>query len=61
MGMSDSDKIIVNGIELEKSKINELLYWLIVQEKNNIKTKEKSFQKMVEAIQKKIEEVVQCY
>jgi len=59
--MSDSDKIIVNGIELEKSKINELLYWLIVQEKNNIKTKEKSFQKMVEAIQKKIEEVVQCY
>lgn len=59
--MSDSNKIIVNGIELEKSKINELLYWLIVQEKNNIKTKERSFQKMVEAIQKKIEEVVQCY
>jgi hypothetical protein len=61
MVMSDSNKIIVNGIELEKSKINELLYWLIVQEKNNIKTKERSFQKMVEAIQKKIEEVVQCY
>jgi len=59
--MSDSNKIMVNGIELEKSKINELLYWLIVQEKNNIKTKEKSYQKMVEAIQKKIEEVVQCY
>jgi hypothetical protein len=61
MAMSDSNKILVNGIELEKLKINELLYWLIVQEKNNIKTKEKSFQKMVEAIQKKIEEVVQCY
>jgi len=59
--MSDSNKIVLNGIELEKSKINELLYWLIVQEKNNIKTKEKSYQKMVEAIQKKIEEVVQCY
>jgi len=59
--MSDSNKILVNGIELEKTKINELLYWLIIQEKSNIKTKEKSFQKMVEAIQKKIEEVVQCY
>jgi hypothetical protein len=61
MAMSDSDKIVVNGIELEKSKIDELLYWLIIHEKNNIKTKEKSYQKMVEAIQKKIEEVIQCY
>jgi len=59
--MSDSNKILFNGIELEKTKIDKLLYWLIIQEKNNIKTKEKSFQKMVEAIQKKIEEVVQCY
>jgi len=57
--MSDPDKIIVNGIELENSKINELLYWLKEQEKNNIETKEKSFQEMVEAIQDKIEEVVQ--
>lgn len=59
--MSDSNKFIFNGIELEKSKINELLYWLIIQEKNNIKTKEKSYQQMVAAIQKKIEEVVKCY
>jgi len=59
--MSDSNKILFNGIELEEKKINELLYWLIIQEKNNIKTKEKNFQKMVEAIQKRIEEVVQCY
>jgi hypothetical protein len=57
--MSDPDKILVNDIELEKSKINELLHWLIEQEKNNIETKEKSFQEMVEAIQQKIEEVVQ--
>jgi len=61
MAMSDSNKILFNGIELEEKKINELLYWLIIQEKNNIKTKEKNFQKMVEAIQKRIEEVVQCY
>ena len=57
--MSDPDKIIVNDIELEKSKINELINWIILQEKNNIETREKSFQEMVEAIQYKIEEVVQ--
>ena len=57
--MSNPDKIVVNGIQLEKSKFNELLSWVIAQEKKNIETKEKSFQEMVEAIQKKIEEVVQ--
>jgi hypothetical protein len=61
MVMSDSNKIVVNGIDLDKSKINELLYWLIIQEKNNIKTKGKTYQQMVAAIQKKIEEVLQCY
>jgi len=57
--MSNPDKIVVNGIQLENSKFNELLSWVIAQEKKNIETKEKSFQEMVEAIQKKIEEVVQ--
>jgi len=57
--MSDSDKILFNGIELEKSKINELFYWIIEQERNNIETREKSDEEMVVAIQNKIEEVVQ--
>ena len=59
--MSDSTKIEINGIEIDKTKANELLRWLILIEKNNIKTKGKSYQQMVTAIQKKIEEVVQCY
>jgi len=59
--MSDSTKIEINGIEIDKTKANELLRWLILTEKNNIKTKGKSYQQMVTAIQKKIEEVVQCY
>jgi lysophospholipase L1-like esterase len=57
--MSDPDKFVINDIEIEKSKINELIHWIILQEKNNIKTNEKSYQEMVEAIQQKIEEVVQ--
>jgi hypothetical protein len=61
MGMSDSDKIIIDGIEVDKKKANELLRWLILTEKNNIKTKERGYQDMVKYIQKKIEEVVQCY
>lgn len=59
--MSDTNKFMVNGIEIEEAKINELLRWLIQNEKINIKTGEKSDQRMVAAIKKKIEEVVQCY
>jgi hypothetical protein len=61
MDMSDTNKFMVNGIEIEEAKINELLRWLIQNEKINIKTGEKSDQRMVAAIKKKIEEVVQCY
>jgi hypothetical protein len=61
MDMSNSKKITVNGIDIESSKANELLHWLILSEKTNIKTQEKSDQKMVTLIMKKIEEVVQCY
>lgn len=61
MGMSDTNKIEIDGIEIDKMKANELLRWLILTEKNNIKTKEKGYSEMVRIIQKKIEEVVQCY
>ena len=59
--MEDSKIITVNGVEIDKAKAKELLHWLIFTEKNNVKTKAKSDQQMVAAIQKKIEEVVQCY
>lgn len=59
--MTNSDHPIVNGIEIDEAKAKELLRWLILSETNNAKTKEKNDQQMVTAIQKKIEEVVQCY
>jgi hypothetical protein len=59
--MSDSNAPIVNGIEIDKAKAEELLRWLILNETKNVKTKEKTDHQMVSAIQKKIEEVVQCY
>jgi len=59
--MADSSTTIISGIEIDEAKAKELLYWLIFIEKNNAKTKAKNDQQMVAAIQKKIEEVVQCY
>ncbi|MCL2810357.1 MAG: hypothetical protein FWD25_00495 [Clostridia bacterium] len=59
--MADSSITTVNGIEIDEAKAKELLQWLIFTEKNNVKTKAKNDQQMVAAIQKKIEEVVQCY
>ena len=59
--MSNSKAPIHNGIEIDEAKAKDLLRWLILNEKNNVKTKEKSDQQMVSAIQKKIEEIVQCY
>jgi hypothetical protein len=60
--MTNSDTpIVVNGITIDQTAANTLLKWLILNEKNNIKTKERSDQQMVAVIQKKIEEIVQCY
>jgi hypothetical protein len=59
--MVTTNRPIVNGIEIDESKAQELLRWLIIVETSNAKTKEKSDSQMVAAIQKKIEEVVQCY
>jgi hypothetical protein len=51
----------VNGVGIDEGKAKELLQWLIFTEKTNAKTKAKNDQQMISAIQKKIEEVVQCY
>ena len=56
-----TNRPIVNGIDIDESKAQELLRWLIIIETSNAKTKEKSDVQMVTAIQKKIEEIVQCY
>ena len=59
--MLDSEQAVINGITIDDVKINVLLRWLIVVEKNNVKTKEMNDQQMIATIQKKIEEVVKCY
>lgn len=55
------DKKLINGIEIDEKKATEILRWIILTEKNNAKTKEKSATQMVLAIKKKIAEVVECY
>jgi hypothetical protein len=59
--LSSDEKTVINGTEIDSSKIKELSKWLIITEKSNLKTKAKNDAQMVAAIQKKIEEVVQCY
>ena len=59
--MSNFNQFLSNGIEIDEAKAKALLNWLILTEKRNVKSKEKSDQQMVALIQKKIEEVVQCY
>lgn len=59
--MSNSDATIVNGIEIDNKKARALMNWLLITEKKNIKSKEKNDHQMISEIQKKIEEVVQCY
>ena len=59
--MPDTQATIVNGVEINEEKAKQLLRWLLFVEKNNVRTKEKNDQRMIAAIQRKIEEVVQCY
>ena len=59
--MSNENKIMVNGIEIEAEKAEKMLKKLIMREATNIKTKEKNDGQMVSMIKKMIEEEVQCY
>jgi hypothetical protein len=56
-----AETTLFNGVEVDKAKVKQLSEWLIINEKKNLKTKAKTDPQMVAAIQKKIEEVVQCY
>lgn len=59
--MSNDQKIIVGGIEVDTEKANRLMSKLIIKEKTNIKTKQLNDGQMVAAIKKMIEEEVECY
>jgi hypothetical protein len=51
----------VNEIEIDEKKVKLLLSKLIMREKTNLQTREKSDPQMVQMIKKLIEEEVECY
>lgn len=59
--MSNDNKAINNGVEIDTDKAEKMLKKLIMREATNIKTKEKNDGQMVAMIKKMIEEEVQCY
>ena len=54
-------KPIVNGVEIDADKVQRMLGKIILREKTNLKTREKSDAQMVQMIKKLIEEEVECY
>lgn len=56
-----SEKIEVNGVEVDTSKAQRMLQRIIVREKTNIKTKQFNDTEMAKKIKKMIEEEVECY
>jgi len=51
----------INGIEVDTDKVQRMLAKLIMREKTNLQTREKSDAQMVQMIKKLIEEEVECY
>ena len=56
-----SEKIEVNGVEIDSQKAQRMLQHIIVREKINIKTKQFNDTEMARKIKKMIEEEGQCY
>lgn len=59
--MSNENKAIVNGVEIDIQKAQRMLTKLILREKTNIKTKQYNDTQMVNQIKKMIEEEAECY
>ena len=56
-----SEKMEVNGVEIDVQKAQRMLQRIIVREKTNIKTKQFNDTETVKKIKKMTEEEVQCY
>ena len=54
-----SEKMEVNGVEIDVQKAQRMLQRIIVREKTNIKTKQFNDTEMVKKIKKMIEEEIQ--
>ena len=59
--MSNENVEIIDGIEVDTTKAQRMIKKLIIKEKRNISTKEKSNPEMIKAIKQMIEEDVECY
>lgn len=55
-----SEKVVVDGIEIDVKKARNILTSILVAEKKNISTKEKGNSEMIKDIKKKIAEEVAC-
>lgn len=55
-----SEKVVVDGIEIDVKKARNILTSILVAEKKNISTKEKGDLEMIKDIKKKIAEEVAC-
>jgi len=56
-----TNKTVVNGVPIDTDKVQRMLSKLIIREKTNLQTREKSDVVMVQMIKKMIEEEVECY
>ncbi len=54
-------KPVIDGVEIDTEKVDRMLVKLIVNERNNLKTRAKTDGQMVQWIKKLIEEEVECY
>jgi hypothetical protein len=54
-------KPVVDGVEIDTDKVDRMLQKIILREKKNLKTREKTEAQMVQMIKKLIEEEVECY
>lgn len=55
-----SEKVVVDGIEIDVKKARNILTSILIAEKKNIATKEKGDTEMIKDIKKKIAEEVAC-
>ena len=66
MKMADSTLEIneipnTNGVPIDTEKVQRMLQKIIIREKTNLQTREKTDVQMVQMIKKMIEEEVECY
>jgi len=55
------NKLTIESVIIDTERIDRLLKKIILREKTNLKTREKTDAQMVQMIKKMIEEEVECY